>query len=59
MTAAAEAAGLGSFSAVDIEPGVAARIAVLDQQTANSAMRHLRVAAFEVMDIRVGCASST
>ena len=54
MTAVAEAAGLGSFSAVDTEPGAVALIAALDQQAANPAIQRLRAAAFEMLDIRIG-----
>lgn len=54
MTSVAEPVSLGSFSAVDTEPGAAGLIVALDEQAAIPAIQRLRATAVEMAGIRIG-----
>ena len=54
MTTVTATPSLGSFSAVDTEPGAATLIAVLDEQASIPAIQRLRAAATELLGVRLG-----
>ncbi|MGH9085453.1 MAG: methyltransferase domain-containing protein [Acidimicrobiales bacterium] len=54
MTAVTDATALGNFRAVDATPGAADLVAALDEQASVPAIQRLRVAASELLEVRLG-----